>query len=69
MEYEIEVQGKLDASWSEWLEGLRPRVDEDDPRGSITTLTGPILDQSALRGILNRLWDLNLELVSVRRRE
>ena len=37
--------------------------------GGVTTLTGPVADQSALRGILSKIWDLNLTLISVRRIE
>jgi hypothetical protein len=66
--YEIRVQGELDPGWEAWLGGLTMAV---DPAGdhAATTLTGPVPDQSALRGLLCRLWDLNLRLVSVRRLE
>jgi hypothetical protein len=58
--YRIQIEGQLDEDWSEWLDGLAITVE-----GSISTLTAADLDQSALRGILCRLWDLNLVLVSV----
>jgi hypothetical protein len=62
--YEICVRGRLDASWSDWLEGLTVTVrDTPDGRG-ITTLRCE-LDQAALRGLLTRLWDRNLTVVSV----
>ncbi len=60
--YQIKMQGKLDESWSGWLDGMTVTSD-----GDTTTLTGAIADQSALRGILTRLWDLNLALISVHR--
>jgi hypothetical protein len=60
--YQISVQGKLDEDWSNWLDGMTIAFE----RG-ITTLTGPVADQSALRGILGRIWDLNLTLISVTR--
>jgi hypothetical protein len=61
--YQILIRGRLDPQWSFWLEGLSiTYVDTDH---EITCLAGPIRDQAALRGILNKLWDLNLELVSV----
>lgn len=69
MHYEIRVEGELDAGWSNWLQGMTLLVEERGPQGSVTTLSGPVEDQSALRGILNKLWDLNLDLVSVVRRE
>ena len=61
--YQIRVQGRLDDRWSSWLNGLDIRSESEDP--PITSLTGPIVDQACLRGILNRIWNLNLSLVSV----
>lgn len=66
MEYEIRVEGELDAGWSDWLTGMAVRIEHRGPAASVTTLSGPVADQSALRGILNQLWDLNLTLISVR---
>ncbi len=60
--YQIKVLGGLDRSWSVWFEHLTITCEND-----ATILTGPVRDQSALRGILNRLWDLNLVLDSVTR--
>jgi hypothetical protein len=59
--YEIRLRGHLDPRWSDWLEGLSV---ERMPDGS-TLLSGPIGDQSALVGVLNRLHQLNLRLISV----
>lgn len=62
--YEISVRGQLDATWSDWLEGATVTIqDTPDGRG-MTTLRCP-LDQAALRGLLTRLWDRNLTLISV----
>jgi hypothetical protein len=61
--YAIRVQGHLDADWSEWLEGMTLTHEE----GGVTRLDGPIRDQAALRGLLNRLWDLHLTIVAVER--
>ena len=58
--YQIKVQGKLDESWSSWFSGLTITLE-----GDTTTLTGAVVDQAALRGILSKLWDLNLALISV----
>ena len=60
MVYQIKVQGRLDESWSGWFSGMAITFE-----GDITTLTGVVVDQAALRGILSRLWDLNLALISV----
>jgi hypothetical protein len=65
--YRIRVLGILDPNWSEWLESMSI-VSEDQPNGCNTTiLTGRVADQAALRGILTRLWDLNLDVLSVTR--
>ena len=64
-EYEIEVQETLSPDRSEWFEGLEFRV---GPHGR-TILRGPIRDQAALHGVLNRLRDLNLTLIAVRQVE
>ena len=61
--YAIRVQGHLDPDWSEWLEGMTLTHEE----GGVTRLEGPIRDQAALRGLLNRLWDLHLTIVTVQR--
>jgi len=64
--YQIEVQGKLDESWASWLDGMtiaRTNVYDGAP---VVVLTGPVADQAALRGLLSRLWDLNLTVVGLR---
>ena len=58
--YQIKVHGRLDESWSGWFNGMTITFE-----GNTTTLTGAVVDQAALRGILSRLWDLNLALISV----
>ena len=59
--YEIRIQETLSQDRSEWFEGMQIRV---EPEGS-TVLRGPITDQAALHGLLARLRDLNLTLLSV----
>jgi hypothetical protein len=61
--HEIRVQGHLDQRWTDWLEGLTVTHESD----GTTTLTGPLADQAALHGVLNRIRDLALPIVSVRR--
>jgi hypothetical protein len=62
--YEIRFHGQLDTQRSHWFEGLAmtPLPDGD------TLLSGPLPDQSALYGILGRIQDLGLELLSVQRK-
>ena len=59
--YEIRVKGQLDESWSDWLEGLEVRLLENGEM----ILCGYIRDQAALMGTLNKLYGLNLTLLSL----
>lgn len=61
--YEIKVQGSLDSQWSEWFDGLSMISTESGE----TTLSGPVADQAALHGLLNKVRDLNLPLLAVYR--
>jgi hypothetical protein len=61
--YEIRVQGVLDPHWSAWFEGLELRSEP----GGVTVLAGPVADQAALHGLLARVRDLGLPLLSVHR--
>ena len=63
--YQIKVKGQLDPRWSEWFDGL---TISHEPDGS-TILSGPVVDQAALYGILLKLHNLNLPLLSVSRVE
>ncbi|MHB0878733.1 MAG: hypothetical protein ACYC5O_22060 [Anaerolineae bacterium] len=63
--YEITVEGHLDRRWSSWFSPLAVTVAADGR----TILAGPVMDQAALHGLLARIRDLNLTLVSVRRCE
>lgn len=59
--YEIRLQGRLDDSWSDWFEGFTLAGEGD----GTTTLTGPVIDQAALHGLLRRVGDLGVTLISV----
>ena len=65
MRYVITVKGTLDAAWADAFNGMTITTITSRDGGPLTTLTGQIHDQSALRGMMNKLWDLNLTLVSV----
>lgn len=67
--YQIKLQGRLDPSWSDWFSGLTITISAERDQLPTTTLTGPVADQPALRGLLVRIWDLNLILISVNRIE
>ncbi len=60
--YEIRVKGLLDERWAGHFEGM----DIVHERGGTTRLVGPLADQAALYGVLNRMRDLGIALVSVR---
>ena len=58
---EIHIKGRIASHWSDWFEGLTVTYTESDE----TVLTGEVLDQSALFGLLARVRDLGLTLISV----
>jgi hypothetical protein len=59
--YQIKIQGRLDEYWSEWFDDLTVTYDEQDD----TILTGQVADQAALHGVLKKVRDLGLPLISV----
>jgi hypothetical protein len=59
--YEIRLKGHLDDRWADWFEGLTITLEEDGD----TILTGPVIDQAALHGLLKKVRDLGLPLLSV----
>ena len=61
-QYQITIQGNLDADWASSLNLLKISYWEDL---DITLLTGSIADQAELRGIMNKLWDLNKSIIAV----
>jgi hypothetical protein len=67
--YEIRVQGWIGERWTKWLNGMTISSEGAGDSSPVTILTGPIVDQAALRSLLAKLWDLNLTLVSLARME
>ncbi|MHB0857952.1 MAG: hypothetical protein ACYC5M_10315 [Anaerolineae bacterium] len=61
--YQIRIKGHLDSQWTDWFEGLTITLEEDGD----TLLTGPVADQAALHGLLKKVRDLGMPLVSVNR--
>jgi hypothetical protein len=63
--YEIRLKGRLDARWAAWFDGLKFTHEHD----GTTRIHGPVVDQAALHGLLRRVRDLGLPLLSVMRVE
>jgi hypothetical protein len=63
MTYEIRVEGILDECWAAWFDGLQVTSQAD----GVTTIAGAVVDQAALHGVLAKVRDLGLPLISVRR--
>jgi hypothetical protein len=61
MVYQIRIKGHLDHRWTDWFEGLTITQEE----GGETLLTGPVVDQAALHGLLRKVRDLGMPLLSV----
>ena len=61
MVYQIRLKGHLGSQWTDWFEGLTITLKDNGD----TLLTGPVIDQAALHGLLKKVRDLGLPLVSV----
>ena len=60
--YQIEIKGKLGHQWCDWFDGMTVRSE-----GTVTVIQGKVQDQPALHGLLVRIRDLGLPLISVKR--
>jgi hypothetical protein len=65
--YQIRIQERLDASWSDWFDDMAMTTECRADGSCITLLSGTVADQTALHGILGRIRDLGLSLLEVKR--
>lgn len=65
MRCRITIRGRVTSYWSPWLGELQFSCRSDDEGRTVTDLTGTLPDQSALQGVLNRIWNLNLTVLGV----
>ena len=63
MVYQIRIKGHLSHQWTDWFEGLTITLEEDGN----TLLTGPVIDQAALHGLLRKVRDVGIPLLAVNR--
>ena len=63
--YQIRIEGHLGRQWKEWFEGLTVTLEENGD----TVLTGPVVDQAALHGLLRKVRDLGMPLLAVNGRK
>lgn len=63
--YRIVIREGLDESWSSWFEGMRITLEHEQDGTSYTVLTGDMPDQAALHGVIGKIRDFNLTLLSV----
>jgi hypothetical protein len=63
--YEIRLQGHLDARWAAWFDGLDLTNESD----GTTVISGPVADQAALHGLLRKVRDTGLPLLSLQQRQ
>jgi hypothetical protein len=63
--YLIRVQGRIDPDWSDRLSGMTIGLIREEARPPVTTLQGELIDQAALAGVLNTLYELHLPILSV----
>ena len=63
--YQIKIKEKIDKEWSKWFEGFEISYQKNKIGEDLTLITGVVSDQAALNGLLNKIWNLNLTILSV----
>jgi hypothetical protein len=65
--YQITIEGIVDDRWSDWFHGMEICPYKDSEGNVVTTFSGLVADQAALRGLLVKLWDLNTIIIAVKK--
>lgn len=65
--YQICVQGRISDRWSNWFGGLTVTTDESEDGTAVTSVSGVLVDQAALLGLLQKLYSLGCSLLEVKR--
>ena len=65
--YQVQILGEIDQTRIDWFAKMGFESSPNHAGDPVTTITGTIIDQSHLRGMLNEIWDLNFEVILVRR--
>ena len=68
-EYQVQVEGRISERWAHWFEDMAITFCDEKETPAVTTLVGPVADQAALLGLLQKLYTLGLTLLLVRRME
>ncbi len=63
--YTIKISSQLKPGWKVWFNGMVAELSSPPAADGTTTLVVRVPDQAALRGLLNKIWDLNLSLISI----
>lgn len=64
--YQVQVEGRISERWAHWFEDMAITVCDEEEMPAVTTLVGPVADQAALLGLLQKLYTLGLTLLLVR---
>ena len=67
MIWRICLEGRIETSWSEWFDRMTMSHERRKDGSWLTQVTGRLRDQAALRGVITRMWDLNLRILSLDR--
>jgi len=65
--YRIKIKEELEENWKDWFCEMELVIEKNKQGNPVTVLSGPVIDQAALNGLLNKIWSFNLTVLSVER--